>query len=125
MSWWWSYLLTAVGVLGLYLAGKKDRRGWVVGMGAQLLWFAYAISTRQWGFIGSCVAYGSVYTRNFLAWRREALREDDASLCSTNDRSGSTMGTSDAGSSALGTGKVKPEWVPLRLLSTRKRGGKE
>ena len=57
MSQWWSWLLTAVGVFGLYLAGKRDRRGWVVGIGAQSLWIAYATATKQWGFYVSAVAY--------------------------------------------------------------------
>lgn len=68
----WSWLLTAVGVTGLYLAGRKSKAGWVVGFGAQALWIAYAIATRQWGFIASAVAYGAVYARNWLRWRRDA-----------------------------------------------------
>lgn len=69
---WWSWLLTAVGVFGLWLAGRHSPWGWAVGIGAQLLWFAYAVHTRQWGFIVSCLAYGWVYLRNFRAWRRAA-----------------------------------------------------
>lgn len=71
MSPYWSYVLTAVGVFGLYLAGRRIWWAWGVGIGAQVLWFAYAISTEQWGFIVSCLAYGWVYTKNFLAWRHE------------------------------------------------------
>lgn len=71
MNPYWSYLLTAVGVLGLHLAGKKNRWGWAVGLGAQTLWIAYAITTRQWGFLVSAFAYGSVYARNYTAWRKE------------------------------------------------------
>jgi hypothetical protein len=67
----WSWLLTAVGVFGLYLAGRRSPWGWAVGIGAQGLWLAYAISTRQWGFIVSCAAYGWVYARNFRQWRAE------------------------------------------------------
>jgi hypothetical protein len=77
MNPYWSYILTAVGVFGLYLAGRKSQWGWAVGIAAQLLWFAYAVSTQQWGFIASCVAYGSVYAKNFRAWRREAREVAD------------------------------------------------
>ncbi|MGW5122972.1 hypothetical protein ACWEQ7_02725 [Streptomyces sp. NPDC004069] len=77
MTGWWSWLLTAVGVLGLYLAGRKSPWGWAVGIGAQGLWFAYAVITRQWGFLVSCAAYGWVYARNFRAWHRQA-REPQA-----------------------------------------------
>lgn len=68
MPWWWSWLLTVVGVTGLYLAGSRSRRraGWAVGMGAQFLWIAYAIATTQYGFIISSLCYGAVYLRN---WR--------------------------------------------------------
>ena len=69
MAAWWSYLLTAVGVFGLYLAGRKDRRGWMVGIFAQALWIAYATATRQWGFYVSALAYGWVYARNARSWR--------------------------------------------------------
>lgn len=43
--------------------------GWVVGIGAQSLWLVFAIVTKQYGFIASAVAYGYVYTRNYLKWR--------------------------------------------------------
>ena len=68
----WSWILTAVGVTGLWLAGRHSPWGWAVGIGAQVLWLAYALSTRQWGFLVSCGAYGWVYVRNFRQWRREA-----------------------------------------------------
>jgi len=70
---WWSWLLTAIGVTGLYFAGSSRKLGWAIGLGAQVLWIAYAIATRQWGFIASAFAYGSVYTRNWLRWHRAAL----------------------------------------------------
>lgn len=71
MTQWWSWILTAAGVFGLYLAGRKSRAGWAVGFGAQTLWIAYAIATRQWGFIFSACAYGAVYARNWWTWRQE------------------------------------------------------
>lgn len=36
--WWWSWLLTAFGVFGLWLAGRGTPWGWAVGLGAQGLW---------------------------------------------------------------------------------------
>ncbi len=68
---WWSWILTAVGVTGLYLAGKKVWWAWFVGLGAQALWLAYAVSTKQYGFLVSAVAYGWVYAKNGRAWMRE------------------------------------------------------
>lgn len=68
----WSLALAAVGVLGLYLSGKKNYWGWGIGLGAQVLWIAYAIVTQQWGFIISALAYAWVYGKNFLSWRKDA-----------------------------------------------------
>lgn len=67
----WSFILAAIGVFGLWLAGRKSKVGWAVGFGAQALWVAYAVATRQWGFILSAFAYGWVYAQNWLRWRRE------------------------------------------------------
>jgi len=68
-----------VGVTGIYLAGRGGRAviaGWIVGAAAQLLWFIYAIVTKQYGFLVSAIAYGSIIVLNL----RKALarqREDD------------------------------------------------
>lgn len=78
MTAYWSYLLTAVGVFGLWLAGRKSSGGWAVGFGAQALWVAYAIATHQWGFIVSAACYGTVYARNFLSWRRTEREQEAA-----------------------------------------------
>lgn len=68
---YWSYVLTAGGVLGIYLAGKKNRWGWALGLFMQLLWVIYAFQTKQFGFILSAIAYGAVYGRNFYLWHRD------------------------------------------------------
>jgi hypothetical protein len=70
MNEWWSWALTVIGITGLWLAGSKRRAGWLIGVAAQGLWIAYALATRQYGFIVSALCYGFVYARNFVAWRR-------------------------------------------------------
>lgn len=67
---YWSWILTVVGVFGLWLAGRKSPWGWAVGLGAQVLWVSYALTSRQYGFLVSAFAYGFVYLKNFLAWRK-------------------------------------------------------
>lgn len=81
MSPYWSYLLTAGGAFGLYLAGRKHWAGWAVGLGMQTLWVAYGITTRQWGFIVSAAIYGSVYAKNIHAWLRP--KPKPAPVCET------------------------------------------
>jgi hypothetical protein len=65
-GWLWSYLLAAVGVAGLWLAGSRRRAGWAVGVAAQVLWVVYAVATGQLGFLLSASAYGFTYARNWL-----------------------------------------------------------
>ena len=66
----WSWILTAVGITGLYFAGSFYWWSWLFGIAAQGLWLAYAIATRQWGFVASAVFYGWVYANNALKWKR-------------------------------------------------------
>lgn len=68
MSQWWSWALAAVGITGIWLAGRNNKAGWAVGVGAQMLWLAYAVVTEQWGFLVTAVAYGAVYARNWWRW---------------------------------------------------------
>lgn len=70
----WSYLLAAVGILGIVLAGQKKNVGWAIGAAAQVLWIVYAIVTDQPGFIVSALAYGAVYVRNFVLWWNQPAR---------------------------------------------------
>lgn len=67
----WSVALAAVGILGIYLAGRKNLWGWAIGCGAQALWIVYALVTSQYGFVLSAGAYALVYGRNWLRWQRE------------------------------------------------------
>jgi hypothetical protein len=67
-EWGWSFLLTAVGVTGLYFAGKKKWWAWGINLGSQVLWFTYAIVTHQWGFILGALAYTWVYALNLYRW---------------------------------------------------------
>ena len=73
----WSYVLATIGVFGLWLTTRKLWQGFAVGVAVQLLWIAYAVTTTQWGFIGSAVAYGAVNTLGLVRWRRAARTEDE------------------------------------------------
>lgn len=71
----WSWALMAVGVTGLFLAGRGGWLGWAIGIFAQLLWFVYALVTRQYGFIVSAIAYGVV---NAINLRKAIKKQRDA-----------------------------------------------
>lgn len=74
VSQWWSVVLTLVGVTGFWLAGRKVWWCWYVNIVCQFIWLAYAIVTRQWGFLLSTFVYGPVFVRNAIAWTREHQR---------------------------------------------------
>jgi hypothetical protein len=76
----WSYALAAVGLTGLWLAGSGKALGWMVGVGAQAIWIAYAVATRQYGFIITAVAYGFVYLRGGLKARAATRRRPPAPI---------------------------------------------
>jgi hypothetical protein len=75
------WILTAVGLTGFILAGQKVWWAWYVNIACQVLWFWYAISTEQYGFIVASVVYTIVFTRNAIKWTRE--RHDNEASSAT------------------------------------------
>jgi hypothetical protein len=71
MSWWWSWLLAAVIVLGLYLTQRRIWWGWIVALGAQVLWVIYAMVTEQYGFLVIALAYAVLFWTNYVVWREK------------------------------------------------------
>lgn len=73
---WWSWILAAIGVTGLYLTTKKLAVGFAVGVLVQVLWIAYAITTNQFGFIASALAYGAVNALGLYRWTHKEQQSD-------------------------------------------------
>lgn len=125
--WAWSWLLTAVGIAGLLLAGSKKKVGWALGLGAQGLWIAYALATEQHGFLFSALAYGSVYLRNWLRWHREAHPKFTITMFSSypNQREG-WEGYPRATASGVGPARVGEEFehdgVKMVVAEVRHQG---
>lgn len=71
-AWWWSWLLALAGCAALYLIGRKDRRGWMLGVAVQALWMTYAVVTHQFGFIVASLVYGATYAKGLLNWNKDA-----------------------------------------------------
>lgn len=55
----------------MWIAGNKSTWGWIIGISVQILWITYAVTTGQWGFLFSAFAYGGVYIRNLIKWKKE------------------------------------------------------
>jgi hypothetical protein len=62
------WILTMLLLVTLYLSGKNLRSGWAVGIFSQVLWIAYAIATKQYGFLLGAVLVGAMYVKNWFEW---------------------------------------------------------
>jgi nicotinamide riboside transporter PnuC len=67
----WSWVLAAIGVTGIFFVGKKTVWGWLILLANECIWIAYAVNTKQYGFIISALAYAAVYIRSYIHWKRE------------------------------------------------------
>jgi len=67
---YWSWILAVVGVSGMFLVGQKVLKGWIVLFCNECLWIAYAISTKQYGFVVMATAYIIVYIKSYSEWRK-------------------------------------------------------
>jgi hypothetical protein len=68
----WSWILAVIGICGIFLVGQKTIWGWLILCVNECLWIAYALSTKQYGFIAMAVAYATIYIRSYIHWRKES-----------------------------------------------------
>jgi hypothetical protein len=71
---YWSYVLALIGVSGIFLVGRKTIWGWLILCVNECLWIIYALTTKQYGFIIAAVAYGIVYVKSYIGWRRDEVQ---------------------------------------------------
>ena len=70
----WSWILSVIGVIGIYLTGKKKWHGFAIGLVAEIAWVWYSIQTKQWGFIFGSAIYVAVYVFNIREWWEDEKR---------------------------------------------------
>ena len=66
-----SYILSALSLLSLWLMGNKNKLGIVVGLANQLLWVVYALMLKQYGLLIGVIAYTIIHIRNLVKWSKE------------------------------------------------------
>ena len=71
----WSWILAVIGVTGIYFVGRKTIWGWYVLLFNECLWMAYAVITKQYGFIFSAIAYAAVYIKSYIHWSKEPINK--------------------------------------------------
>lgn len=69
MHWAWSVILAVATLAGLWLAARHAL-GWLVAAAGELVWVAYAVVSRQWGFLALAAAFLIVYVRNYGVAKR-------------------------------------------------------
>ncbi len=63
------YLLSAITIYSMLLAGNKKRGAWVVGLINQVLWLVWIILSSAWGLLPMNIALWIVYGRNYIKWK--------------------------------------------------------
>ena len=77
--WMWSHILSAIGITGWILIGRKKASGFVVSLIGQVVWIAYAVTTEQVGFIWGSLAYGTAQAYGLWRWIKEKKTANELS----------------------------------------------
>jgi hypothetical protein len=72
----WSFIVTIVGVIGFFLAGKKIWWAWYVNIFCQVLWVIFALVSGLYGFLLGTIPYTIVFVKNAISWTREYRAEN-------------------------------------------------
>lgn len=64
------YLLSAITIYSMLLAGNKKRGAWLVWLVNQLLWLVWIVLSGAWGLLPMNIALWVVYARNYIKWTK-------------------------------------------------------
>lgn len=64
------WLLSAITIWSMTLAGDRKSHAWLVGLANQALWLIWIIATESWGLIPMNAALWAVYARNHFKWSK-------------------------------------------------------
>lgn len=68
------YLMSAITIYQLSLAGKQRASTWLWGLGNQTLWLTWIVATESWGLLPMTAALVVLYARNFRLWTQAAAQ---------------------------------------------------
>lgn len=66
LHWLPSSLVSFDGILIFWLVGSDYKKTWLVALFGEVIWIAYAIWEKQYGFLIAAFFYTIVYLRNHL-----------------------------------------------------------
>lgn len=58
-----------MGLLGIIVAGRKHRSGWLIGALSEVAWATWAYLSHNPGLYPWCIAWFIFYGRNWWLWR--------------------------------------------------------
>lgn len=70
-------LATSCGTLTtMWLLGRKDVRGWYMGLISQMIWLVFIFSFGAWGLLPLSICLTFMYLWNLRKWRKEESDEN-------------------------------------------------
>ncbi len=70
-----SWIVTVLGLLGFWLAGKKVWWSWYVNIVNQLAWVVFAVVTDYYAFLVGTAFYFVVFVRNAYLWTKDHFND--------------------------------------------------
>ena len=64
------WLLSAITLYMMFLAGNKSKYAWLIGLINQALWLIWIVASSAWGLLPMNIGLWVVYTRNHLKWNK-------------------------------------------------------
>lgn len=64
------WLLSALTVWSMYMAGDRSRTAWVIGIVNQALWLLWIVVTGTWGLLLATIVLTAVFVRNLINWSK-------------------------------------------------------
>ena len=77
---YWTWALTGLQVMALWVTGRGQAWGWIIGSAVQPGWIAYALMTDQLGFVIGCGISTGVQLSAYLRANRSEGRAGTASI---------------------------------------------
>ena len=59
----------ALGLLAVYVLGRKHRWGWIISFVSEIAWAFWAVSSDNLGVLPWCALWSIVFARNWWLWR--------------------------------------------------------
>lgn len=72
------WIVSGLGIWMTELTGRKDRKGWAVGLYIQIVWFTFVVITGGFGFLPLNIVRFFQYWRNYKRWRAQDIVDTDS-----------------------------------------------